>query len=85
MYLNEMKLHLELLGRGITWLDTGNVDSLNAASNYVKIMEQRQGLKLGCPEEISWRKGLISNENLLDLAKPLLKSGYGNYLIELLK
>tara|TARA_Y100000287_G_scaffold184197_1_gene184676 strand:+ start:4438 stop:5310 length:873 start_codon:yes stop_codon:yes gene_type:complete len=85
MYLNEMKLHLELLGRGITWLDTGNIDSLNAASNYVKIMEQRQGLKLGCPEEISWRKGLISNENLLDLAKPLIKSGYGNYLIELLK
>ena len=85
MYLNEMKLHLELLGRGITWLDTGNIDSLNAASNYVKIMEQRQGLKLGCPEEISWRKGLISNENLLDLAKPLIKSGYGNYLLELLK
>ncbi len=85
MYLNEMKLHLELLGRGITWLDTGNIDSLNSASNYVKIMEQRQGLKLGCPEEIAWRKGLISNQDLLDLAKPLIKSGYGNYLIELLK
>ena len=84
MYLEESKLHVELLGRGITWLDTGNYDSLHAASSYVKIMEQRQGLKLGCPEEIAWRKGLISDQQLIDLAKPLLKSGYGNYLMDLL-
>ncbi len=84
MYLRERNLHVELLGRGITWLDTGNYDSLHAASSYVKIMEQRQGLKLGCPEEIAWRKGLISDEELISLSQPLLKSGYGNYLMELL-
>ena len=61
---------------------TGSHESLLAASSYVKIVEERQGLKLGCPEEISWRKGLISDEQLIELSKPLFKSGYGNYLIE---
>ena len=82
MYLEEKTLHVEKLGRGIAWLDTGSHESLLAAASYVKIVEERQGLKLGCPEEISWRKGLISDEQLIELSKPLLKSGYGNYLIE---
>ena len=84
MYLKEKTLNVEILGRGITWLDTGNHDSLHAASSYVKIMEQRQGLKLGCPEEMAWRKGLISSKKLESLAQDLLKSGYGNYLLKLI-
>ncbi len=82
MYLEEKNLHVEKFGTGITWLDTGSHEALHAASSYVKIMEERQGLKLGCPEEISWRKGLISDEQLIELSKPLLKSGYGNYLLQ---
>ena len=66
-------------------MDTGNHESLHAASSYVKIMEQRQGLKLGCPEEMAWRKGLISSEKLFKLAQNLLKSGYGSYLLDLIK
>lgn len=83
-YLKEKTLNVEMLGRGITWLDTGNHNSLHSASTYVKIIEQRQGLKLGCPEEMAWRKGLISNEQLRVLAQKLFKSGYGEYLIDLL-
>ena len=75
-------LHVEKFGSGIAWLDTGSHESLLAASSYVKIVEERQGLKLGCPEEIAWRKGLISDEQLIRLSKPLLKSGYGAYLME---
>ena len=82
MYLKEKTMHVEKFGSVIAWLDTGSHESLLAASSYVKIVEERQGLKLGCPEEISWRKGLISDEQLIELSKPLLKSGYGNYLIE---
>ncbi len=82
MYLKEKTLHVEKFGSGIAWLDTGSHESLLAASSYVKIVEERQGLKLGCPEEIAWRKGFISNEQLIELSKTLLKSGYGNYLIE---
>ena len=82
MYLKEKTLHVEKFGSGIAWLDTGSHESLLAASSYVKIIEERQGLKLGCPEEISWRKGYISDEQLIKLSQPLLKSGYGNYLIE---
>ena len=82
MYLEEKTLHVEKFGSGIAWLDTGSHESLLDASSYVKIVEERQGLKLGCPEEISWRKGLISDKQLIELAKPLLKSGYGNYLLE---
>ena len=82
MYLEEKTLHVEKFGSGIAWLDTGSHESLLAASSYVKIVEERQGLKLGCPEEISWRKGLISDEQLIELSKPLLKSGYGHYLME---
>tara|TARA_B100000886_G_scaffold54682_1_gene33557 strand:- start:22815 stop:23708 length:894 start_codon:yes stop_codon:yes gene_type:complete len=82
MYLKEKTLNVEKFGSGIAWLDTGSHESLLAASSYVKIVEERQGLKLGCPEEIAWRKGLISDDQLIELSKPLLKSGYGNYLIE---
>ena len=82
MYLQEKTLHVEKLGTGIAWLDTGSHESLLAASSYVKIVEERQGLKLGCPEEIAWRKGFISDKQLIKLSKPLLKSGYGNYLID---
>ena len=82
IYLKEKTLTVDKLGSGIAWLDTGSHTSLLAASLYVQIVEERQGLKLGCPEEISWRKGLISDEQLIELSKPLLKSGYGNYLIE---
>ena len=82
MYLEEKNLHVEKFGSGITWLDTGSHEALHAASSYVKIVEERQGLKLGCPEEISWRKGLITDEQLIELSKPLLRSGYGNYLLQ---
>ena len=82
MYLKEKTLQVEKFGSGIAWLDTGSHESLLAASSYVRIVEERQGLKLGCPEEISWRKGLISDAQLIELSKPLLKSGYGNYLLE---
>ena len=82
MYLEEKTLNVEKFGRGIAWLDTGSHESLLAASSYVKILEERQGLKLGCPEEIAWRKGLISDEQLIDLSKPLLDSGYGDYLMD---
>ena len=75
-------LQVEKFGGGIAWLDTGSHESLLAASSYVKIVEERQGLKLGCPEEVAWRKGLISDTQLIELSKPLLKSGYGSYLIE---
>lgn len=82
MYLEEKTLNVEKLGRGIAWLDTGSHESLLAASSYVKILEERQGLKLGCPEEIVWRKGLISDEQLIELSKPLVDSGYGDYLMD---
>mgnify|MGYP001384929787 FL=1 len=82
MYLEEKTLNVEIFGRGIAWLDTGSHESLLAASSYVKILEERQGLKLGCPEEIAWRKGLISDEQLIKLSKPFLESGYGDYLME---
>ncbi len=82
MYLEEKTLNVEKFGTGIAWLDTGSHESLLAASSYVKILEERQGFKLGCPEEISWRKGLISDEQLIELSKPFLKSGYGDYLME---
>ena len=84
MYLKENNLNVELFGRGIAWLDTGNFNSLHEASSYIKALENRQGLKVGCPEEIAWRMGLIDDSQLEDLAKPLSKSGYGNYLKELL-
>lgn len=82
-YLEAGNLHVELMGRGIAWLDTGTHDSLMAAGSFVQSIETRQGLKVACLEEIAWRKGYISTEQLLNLAAPLKKSGYGDYLAAL--
>ena len=84
LYLKENSLNIELFGRGMAWLDTGTFDSLNEASIFIKTLENRQGLKISCPEEIAWRKGWIDDEDLIRLSKPLEKSGYGKYLISLL-
>jgi glucose-1-phosphate thymidylyltransferase len=79
-YLEEGLLQVELMGRGMAWLDTGTCDSLHEASSYIRTLEHRQGLKVGCPEEIAWRMGWISDDQLIRLAEPLCKSGYGEYL-----
>ena len=84
LLLLEKKLKVELLGRGTAWLDTGTCDSLHEASSFIKIIEQRQGLKIGCPEEVSWRQKWISDQRLIKLSKTLLKSGYGDYLMQLI-
>tara|TARA_B100000886_G_scaffold18337_2_gene11796 strand:- start:12914 stop:13801 length:888 start_codon:yes stop_codon:yes gene_type:complete len=85
LYLKENSLNIELFGRGMAWLDTGTFDSLNEASIFIKTLENRQGLKISCPEEIAWRKGWIDDGDLIRLSKPLEKSGYGKYLISLLE
>ena len=85
LYLEEDSLSVEIFNRGIAWLDTGTTESLLDASFYIKTLESRQGLKICCPEEVAWRKGWIDNEELKELAKPLMKSGYGNYLISLIE
>ena len=81
-YLNKQKLEVKLLGRGTAWLDTGTFSSLMQANQYVQLIEERQGRKIGCIEEAAYRMGLITKTQLSNIAKPLLKSGYGNYLIE---
>jgi glucose-1-phosphate thymidylyltransferase len=85
LYLNDGLLQVELMGRGMAWLDTGTCDSLNDASGYIRTLEHRQGLKVGCPEEVAWRQGWINAEQLTALAQPLKKSGYGTYLLQLLE
>jgi glucose-1-phosphate thymidylyltransferase len=82
-YLQRGKLQVQVLDRGTAWLDTGTFESMMQASEYVKVIEDRQGFKIGCIEEIAWRAGWIDDEQLTALAQPLLKSGYGRYLAEL--
>ena len=83
IYLKKNNLNVELMGRGMTWLDTGTFDSLHQASSYIRTLELRQGLKVGCPEEIAWRNGWIKDKDLKILAEKFDKSGYGNYLYKL--
>ncbi|WP_079552980.1 glucose-1-phosphate thymidylyltransferase RfbA [Arthrobacter sp. 49Tsu3.1M3] len=84
-YLERGKLRVEILPRGTAWLDTGTFDDLNDASNFIRTVENRQGLKIGAPEEIAWRQGFLSDDELRQRAEPLVKSGYGAYLLELLE
>jgi glucose-1-phosphate thymidylyltransferase len=85
IYLNRGRLSVEVLARGTAWLDTGTFDSLLDASDYVRTLERRQGLKVSVPEEIAWRRGWITDEQLATRARTLVKSGYGGYLLELLE
>ena len=84
-YLRDGLLRVERLGRGMAWLDTGTPDSLHEAAGYIRTLERRQGLKVGCPEEVAWRQGWISDGQLQRLAEPLQRSGYGHYLLQLLE
>ena len=85
LYLERGELHVELLDRGTAWLDTGTFDSLADASAFVRTVQSRQGLSIGCPEEVAWRMGLLTDGELHDRAEALLKSGYGSYLLDLLQ
>jgi glucose-1-phosphate thymidylyltransferase len=85
LYLEEGQLSVEIMGRGYAWLDTGTHGSLLDAATYVRVTEERQGLKICCPEEIAWRQGFIDDAQLEKIAQPLRKSGYGDYLIALLQ
>jgi glucose-1-phosphate thymidylyltransferase len=85
LYLQEGKLRVAQLGRGTAWLDTGTFSSLIQAQQFVQVIEERQGLKIGCIEEVAYRKGFMSSDQLKEVAQPLLKSGYGEYLLEILK
>jgi glucose-1-phosphate thymidylyltransferase len=85
LYLDEGALSVEIMGRGFAWLDTGTHASLLDAATYVRITEERQGLKICCPEEIAWRQGFITADRLREIAEPLRKSGYGEYLLKLLE
>jgi glucose-1-phosphate thymidylyltransferase len=84
-YLEQGRLSVEVLERGTAWLDTGTFDSLNDANNFIRTIEHRQGLKIGAPEEVAWRRGWLSDDELRERAEPLLKSGYGSYLVGLIE
>jgi len=84
VYLDQGRLHVTVLPRGTAWLDTGTFDSFSDASNYVRTIESRQGLKIGAPEEVAWRMGWLSDDELRERAEKLTKSGYGGYLLGLL-
>ena len=85
LYLQQGQLNVQLMGRGYAWLDTGTHDSLLEAGQFIATLEQRQGLKVACPEEIAFRAGWIDAAQLEKLAQPLLKNGYGKYLMQCLK
>ncbi len=85
VFLEKGTLKVGILNRGTAWLDTGTFNSLMQAGQFVQVIEERQGLKIGCIEEIAWRQGFINSEQLMALAEPLIKSGYGDYLLQLLK
>ena len=82
-YLKKGKLRVSLLDRGTAWLDTGTFESMNDAAEYIRVIEKRTGLKIGCPEEIAYKEGFIDKAQLLAIAEPLTKSGYGRYLTTL--
>ena len=82
-YLRQKKLEVKILGRGSVWLDTGTFPSLMQANQYVQVIEERQGRKIGCIEEAAYRMGFINKDQLMSIAEPLRKSGYGEYLINL--
>jgi glucose-1-phosphate thymidylyltransferase len=84
-YLQAGELKVEIMGRGTAWLDTGTHDDLLAAANFISTIEKRQGLKVNCPEEVAYRNGWLSEEKLREIAKPLCKSGYGEYLLNLIE
>jgi glucose-1-phosphate thymidylyltransferase len=84
-YLERGQLNVQIMQRGYAWLDTGTHDSLLEASQFISTLEHRQGLKIACPEEIAWRNGFISSEQVEKLAQPLAKNGYGQYLLRMLK
>jgi len=85
VYLQQQQLNVQTMGRGYAWLDTGTHESMNEASAFIETIERRQGLKVACPEEIAFRSGFINAEKLAQLAQPLAKNGYGQYLLQLLK
>ncbi len=85
VYLEQGRLRVEVLPRGTAWLDTGTFETLNEASNYIRTVEKRQGLKVGAPEEVAWRQGFLSDDELRDRGEKLAKSGYGEYLLQLLE
>ncbi|WP_250459772.1 glucose-1-phosphate thymidylyltransferase RfbA [Microbulbifer litoralis] len=85
IYLENAQLNVEVMGRGAAWLDTGTHDNLLEAAHFVQTIERRQGLKIACPEEVAFRKGFITVEQLTEQAQPLMKSGYGGYLLEVIR
>jgi glucose-1-phosphate thymidylyltransferase len=85
IYLQRKQLRVELMGRGYAWLDTGTHESLMQASNFIEIIERRQGLKVACPEEIAFRMGYIDAAHVAKLAKPMKKNEYGRYLLDLIE
>ena len=84
LYLERQQLRCEVMGRGMAWLDTGTHESLLEASQYIETIERRQGLKIACPEEIAYRQGWVSADKIRELAQPMAKNGYGQYLIKML-